>query len=347
MCLKKVGDTVNIWLLILVCFTIISIFHQLMFTHLQGFAKLTEPYSNKRPHLAFSENIFQKNHHVLTHSSNITNKVNNSRIQQITLEDVFISVKSTKTYHRSRLSIVYSTWFKKAAKQTYIFTDYDDPFLNKTTDGHVINTNCSSYHTRKGLSCKMEAEYNAYMKTHKKWWCHFDDDNYVNIKRLVAVLNQYHWKNDMYIGKPSMSKSLRSTFRGEVVDFWFATGGAGFCITNTLATKMSPWCRHGNFSETSKDLHLPDDCTVGFIITNRLTVHLTHSELFHSHLERLNHLNPRTFADQVTFSYNTGINGLNVISIPSGSHVFNVTYDPTRFLSLHCLLYPGTQFCPK
>ncbi|CAK8690031.1 unnamed protein product [Clavelina lepadiformis] len=116
----------------------------------------------------------------------------------------------------------------------------------------------------------MEAEYNAYMKTHKKWWCHFDDDNYVNIKRLVAVLNQYHWKNDMYIGKPSMSKSLRSTFRGEVVDFWFATGGAGFCITNTLATKMSPWCRHGNFSETSKDLHLPDDCTKFFCLKTNM-----------------------------------------------------------------------------
>lgn len=27
------------------------------------------------------------------------------------------------------------------------------------------------------------------------------------------------------------------------VKFWFATGGAGFCISRGLALKMSPWAR--------------------------------------------------------------------------------------------------------
>lgn len=28
------------------------------------------------------------------------------------------------------------------------------------------------------------------------------------------------------------------------VKFWFATGGAGFCISRGLALKMSPWARY-------------------------------------------------------------------------------------------------------
>lgn len=27
------------------------------------------------------------------------------------------------------------------------------------------------------------------------------------------------------------------------VNFWFATGGAGFCVSRGLALKMSPWAR--------------------------------------------------------------------------------------------------------
>ena len=27
------------------------------------------------------------------------------------------------------------------------------------------------------------------------------------------------------------------------VKFWFATGGAGFCLSRGLALKMSPWAR--------------------------------------------------------------------------------------------------------
>lgn len=28
-----------------------------------------------------------------------------------------------------------------------------------------------------------------------------------------------------------------------LVQFWFATGGAGFCINHKLALKMAPWAR--------------------------------------------------------------------------------------------------------
>lgn len=88
----------------------------------------------------------------------------------------------------------------------------------------VVATTCSSGHDRHGLLCKMNWEYDFFMKTSKKWveawsfnwistyypfnlryWCHFDDDQYVNIPRLVEVLKGYPSTQDWYLGKPSQT----------------------------------------------------------------------------------------------------------------------------------------------
>lgn len=37
-----------------------------------------------------------------------------------------------------------------------------------------------------------------------RWWCHFDDDNYVNIDLLLDILSKYDWRKDFYLGKPSV-----------------------------------------------------------------------------------------------------------------------------------------------
>lgn len=37
------------------------------------------------------------------------------------------------------------------------------------TDGHMINTNCSSSHNRKALCCKMSVEFDTFLGTDKKW----------------------------------------------------------------------------------------------------------------------------------------------------------------------------------
>ena len=41
-----------------------------------------------------------------------------------------------------------------------------------------------------------------------RWWCHFDDDNYVHISRLVELLRQYSALDPIYLGKPSTAKPL-------------------------------------------------------------------------------------------------------------------------------------------
>ncbi|XP_017782254.1 PREDICTED: fringe glycosyltransferase-like, partial [Nicrophorus vespilloides] len=84
-----------------------------------------------------------------------------------TLEDLFISVKTTKHYHQSRLLIILKTWFQLAKAQTWFFTDSEDPEFQKKTNGHMINTNCSSSHSRKALCCKMSVEFDTFIESNK------------------------------------------------------------------------------------------------------------------------------------------------------------------------------------
>ena len=41
-----------------------------------------------------------------------------------------------------------------------------------------------------------------------RWFCHFDDDNYVNVPRLVKLLQQFDPLDDWYLGKPSIRQPL-------------------------------------------------------------------------------------------------------------------------------------------
>nr|CAI5827836.1 unnamed protein product [Callosobruchus analis] len=42
----------------------------------------------------------------------------------------------------------------------------------------------------------------------QRWFCHFDDDNYVNVPRLVRFLGDYNPRDDWYLGKPSIQAPL-------------------------------------------------------------------------------------------------------------------------------------------
>ncbi|XP_056390965.1 beta-1,3-N-acetylglucosaminyltransferase lunatic fringe [Hyla sarda] len=268
--------------------------------------------------------------------------------EDITASDVFIAVKTTKKFHRSRMDLLMDTWISRNKEQTYIFTDGEDEELQKKT-GNVISTNCSAAHSRQALSCKMAVEYDKFIESNKKWFCHVDDDNYVNIKTLLKLLSRYLHTNDVYIGKPSLDRPIQATERinestMRPVNFWFATGGAGFCISRGLALKMSPWASGGHFMNTAEKIRLPDDCTIGYIIESVLGVKLIRSNLFHSHLENLHQVPQSEIHNQVTLSYGMFENKRNAILVKGA---FPVEEDPSRFRSIHCLLYPDTPWCPK
>lgn len=266
------------------------------------------------------------------------------------LDDVFISVKTTKHYHHSRLPVIIGTWFQFARDQTWFFTDRDDPHFQNQTNGHMINTKCSSSHNRRALCCKMSVEFDRFLDSGRKWFCHFDDDNYVNVPRLLKLLDNYSPREDWYLGRPSIPAPLEivrqspePSKRPQKVKFWFATGGAGFCISRALALKMTPVAGGGKFITVGDRIRLPDDVTMGYIIEYLLKKQLTVVEQFHSHLEPMKFLNKDTFQEQVSFSYSKGPRDeWNILKIDG----FDVKDDPKRFKSIHCHLFPYVASCP-
>ncbi|XP_037818061.1 fringe glycosyltransferase isoform X1 [Lucilia sericata] len=264
------------------------------------------------------------------------------------LDDIFISVKTTKSYHDSRLALIVKTWFQLAKDQTWFFTDTDDPYYQQKTNGHLINTKCSQGHFRKALCCKMSAELDVFLESGKKWFCHFDDDNYVNIPRLVKLLDEYSPSVDWYLGKPSISSPLeihldsKNTSLNKRITFWFATGGAGFCLSRALTLKMLPIAGGGKFISIGDKIRFPDDVTMGFIIEHLLKVPLTVVDNFHSHLEPMEFIRPDSYQNQVSFSYALMKNQWNVVKVDG----FDTKTDPRRFYSLHCKLFPYFSYCP-
>lgn len=311
---------------------------------------LPQPKAQLRPALsrALRNNSFTPAQFPQNKKSQVTALTVRRHREPLNIEDVFIAVKTTRKYHRSRLELLIQTWISQAKAQTYIFTDGEDKELQLKTGTNLINTNCSAAHTRQALCCKMSVEYDKFIESQKKWFCHVDDDNYVLLPSLLLLLSSYHHSQDVYLGRPSLDHPIEAPEKvksnGLVsVQFWFATGGAGFCISRGLALKMSPWASLGNFISTAEKIRLPDDCTIGYIIEALLEVKLTHTPLFHSHLENLRKLPLETVLEQVTLSYGGFENRRNVVSVAG----FSLTEDPTRFKTIHCLLYPETDWCSK
>ncbi|XP_059197004.1 beta-1,3-N-acetylglucosaminyltransferase lunatic fringe-like [Centropristis striata] len=268
-------------------------------------------------------------------------------VEHLSPADLFIAVKTTGRYHRQRLELLLDTWISRNTQQTFVFTDGEDEKLRKRMGAHLINTNCSAAHNRQALSCKMSLEYDAFINSGKKWFCHVDDDNYVNVGSLLKLLSQYGHTQDVYIGRPSLERPIEATERLGTADmkqvrFWFATGGAGFCLSRGLALKMKPWASDGAFMATAEHIRLPDDCTIGYIVEGLLGVSLIRSALFHSHLENLGLVSD--IHNQVTLSYGTVENSRNTVNLKG---TFSISEDPTRFRSVHCLLYPDTAWCPS
>lgn len=264
----------------------------------------------------------------------------------LTFDDIFISVKTSKKFHYNRLSVILSTWFNFVRNNTYFFTDEDDAVISKATHNHLINSKCSPNHTRQSLCCKMSAEYDYFLKLHKKWFCHFDDDTYVNVHSLLKLLKKYNTAKDWYLGTPSLLTPLEIQYTDNIrllkKKFNFATGGAGFCLSHSTTLKMFPYAGKGKLKTLCDTVHLPDDCTIGFIIYHYIKINLTVIDKFHSHLESLSKIKSSDLASHITFSYSLG-GQPNRVLINSGK--FNSSYDPTRFLTIHCKLYPFLDEC--
>uniref|UniRef100_A0A3B5MAL5 MFNG O-fucosylpeptide 3-beta-N-acetylglucosaminyltransferase n=1 Tax=Xiphophorus couchianus TaxID=32473 RepID=A0A3B5MAL5_9TELE len=192
---------------------------------------------------------------------------------------------------------------------------------------NMVVTGCQSDHSQQALSCKMSVEYDGFMASNKKWFCHVDDDNYVNPEGLLSLLSTFPQEGDIYVGKPSLDKPITAH------------------ELRRLAEKMSPWASGPHFERTSARIRLPDDCTVGFIVEKMLGVAMVHCPLFHSHLENLLLISQRSLPQQVTLSYGMFENKMNSIEV-KGS--FSKEEDPSRLVSpsIHLQMRKICEQCP-
>lgn len=69
-----------------------------------------------------------------------------------------------------------------------------------------------------------------------RWFCHFDDDNYVNVPRLVKLLDEYSPSVDWYLGKPSISSPL------EIHLDSVSANASYFCIFSYIVRNYKPDC---------------------------------------------------------------------------------------------------------
>ena len=67
-----------------------------------------------------------------------------------------------------------------------------------------LNPHSPSVAVQRGRFC-----YNNSLAFVFRWFCHFDDDNYVNVPRLVRFLGDYSPREDWYLGKPSIRAPLK------------------------------------------------------------------------------------------------------------------------------------------
>ena len=191
----------------------------------------------------------------------------------------------------------------------------------------------------------------------------------MNVLALEDKLRTFNANQDWYLGKPSIERPLEIIDRDspelqvrcnffeikklinkiqaltflcfqKKISFWFATGGAGFCLSKSLTEKMRDHAADGKFSSVADKMRLPDDVTMGYVVELLAGVPMTRIEEFHSHLEPLRLVN--NLAKQISFSYSSYGNERNVIEIDG----FSESEDPTRFQSIHCNLFPYFSWCP-
>ena len=255
------------------------------------------------------------------------------------LSSLFLSVKTSSSLHSSRLPSLLSTWLPQAGSSAHLFTDAPpSPSLASSLASlgtSLTVTSCPPDHGRSALCCKMQAELEAFLASPQQedWFCHLDDDNYVHLEGLLALLAHYPSSKEHYLGKSSIARPLELLDRRQEppapVSFLFGTGGAGVCISRPALARLE--LEHGlvsGFQQAGDTIRLPDDVTLGYLMEVVLGLGLSQVQGLHSHLEPLHRV--RAGQGLVTASYSQD----NALHIGQDTGA-----DPTGFLKLHQLLH--------
>jgi len=205
----------------------------------------------------------------------------------------------------------------------------------------------SDAHSMSLLCCKTSHDFILFYRYISKydWFCHFDDDQYVNINNLKEYLSTFDSNQPYYIGRTSWPDSLKRTKEPFPRPFWFATLGAGVCLSKPTIKLLKPYTEHSSeFVDGCIRENYHDDIYLGFLISNCLNVSLTKNFRFHSHLERDFYSDKQkflsSFSKQITFGFRHPQRYPDFLPKLYEPHL-----DIYRIRTLHCFLYPNIPEC--
>ena len=106
-----------------------------------------------------------------------------------------------------------------------------------------------------------------------RWFCHFDDDEYLNVVNLFKELKKYDSSADYYVGhwltkhgnKPKKIGRFKFFPEAKRTRYFYATG-ASYCVSSGLMKKVKKYFRGKSFPVTCRKIGLTDDYTVGSVI---------------------------------------------------------------------------------
>ncbi|CAF3365983.1 unnamed protein product [Rotaria socialis] len=256
-------------------------------------------------------------------------------------------VRTSSKFYRSRLQHVLQTWISLVSQHTYFVTD---KLLPSVSHDHLILTHeiCGQErHAMNTLCCKTAHDFKLFHRhlTNYDWFCHFDDDQYVNSRRLEEYLSTLDSNRPYYIGRNSWAKTLDRRKQPFPYSFWFATLGAGVCLSKPLVHLLQPYTQNiAQFVDGCLKENYHDDIYLGFLIFGYLNITLTKNYRFHSHLEKDFYNDKQKFLEifneQITFGFR--LPNYCPVFLPN---LYDSRSDRYRLRSMHCLLNPHIDEC--
>ncbi|XP_055327808.1 beta-1,3-N-acetylglucosaminyltransferase manic fringe-like isoform X2 [Paramacrobiotus metropolitanus] len=222
---------------------------------------------------------------------------------------LYLSIRTSFQFHRKRLLPLLQTWIPLAlimkdnegrlvVPQFTIVTDekpdnqfIDDAFgTNASSKLAIVYSDCETIHGGVALACKTNQEFLEFYdfsasNPMPKWFCHFDDDAYVNVDILYASLlniTSQNWGNHthFYVGKRSLeygyniSDLVRNHKR--ILGAQFSNGDF-FCLNDAMMQRMKSSMMEEsdplNFMNLSAAYNsdyedfLNDDVLLGYLLT--------------------------------------------------------------------------------
>ena len=256
-------------------------------------------------------------------------------------------VRTSAKLYEQRLIHLLETWIEQVSDDTYFVSDLILPKINRHHQLLTQKTCGTDKHTLPSLCCKTAHEFLFYNHLFDKydWFCHFDDDQYVNVNNLNHYLSKFDTRKAFYIGRNSWPNQLKRSKEPYPHAFWFATLGAGVCLSKRVIVLLRPYTlQPTEFVDGCRRENYHDDIYVGFLINAYLNTSLTKSNLFHSHLEKFFYQDEKKFQQifkqQITFGFRRPDRYPNFLP-----DLFPHSSDPYRMQTLHCLLHSHLRKC--